>query len=177
MAFGYVTADILKERGNLRGCLDPDPDSVAYFFGPCPADGLLVPEPLDSTTSEIRFSTQSAWGPSNWFLQMLQEKFPDLQVAWKATDEFGNFHYVYNREMLGIPYISIYVKDEQELEVEPDEIDKVVPYLNKAFENPLTKDDVFDQDGNIKEDFWDLLYEHNEKDNSRYVELTVNKEW
>lgn len=173
VAFGYEYDEC---NGGLRGLLDPNPDSAACFFGPDPDNHRLEPEKNEDGTIQVRFSTQTAWGPSDWFMTMLDEKFPACEYGWKATDEFGNFHYIHNRRLLDEPYISVYVQDEYTLEVEPEEIYKVIPYINDVLEKPVIKDDVFDEAGNVRETFWELLCKHNEKEGNPYIEFIVNKE-
>lgn len=174
VAFGYEFCPFY----DIRGLLDPNPDSVANFFGPY--RGLekyfITPETIKDGTLQVRFSTQTAWGPSDWFMIMLDEKFPACEYGWEATDEFGNFHYIHNRKLLRKPYISVYVEDKYTLEVEPDETDKIIPYLNEALKKPIIKDEVFDETGNVRDSFWPILYEHNEKEGNPYVEFIINEE-
>lgn len=107
VAFGY---EYDKNNGELRGCIDPDAGSVPCFCGPCiPEDKTeIIPTILkDKTTAVAVFSTQTAWGRSEWFENMIGEKYPELTLAWKATDEFGNFHHCHNPELIGCPVIEI----------------------------------------------------------------------
>lgn len=96
VAFGYE----YKDEYDLRGSLSPEPDAVACWGGPQCEPGKLIPEKLDKTNSQICFSTETAWEPSGWLFIMLRQKFPGIVVAYKTTDEFGNFHKVKHSEIM-----------------------------------------------------------------------------
>ena len=107
VAFGY-DYDTLDEAGaRLRGNFDPDPYVPACMIHPEPEEKRIVPETVDEQTSSIGFSIVSAWGQSDWWNDMIAEKFPDCEYAWKATDEFGNFHECHNPHVLNVPRYEI----------------------------------------------------------------------
>ena len=102
-AFGYLN----ENKYHLRGCIDPNPDSIACFFGPESYDEYprLEPERISDKEWCIRFSTQTAWDRSEWLDTLFDAHFPECRYAWRSTDEFGNYHKVYHPELLGAPSI------------------------------------------------------------------------
>lgn len=77
------------EKTGCRGTFDPDPYAGAYMCGP---------EPDESRDFEIgedgvfRFSTVSAWDRCRDVEDIIREKWPSISLAFRSTDEFGNFH-------------------------------------------------------------------------------------
>lgn len=105
VAFGYEYSESMR---GLRGALNPDPDAIACFCYECEEPRPLEPELApDNTRAQVRFSVVTAWGPSDWFHMMLDEKYPDVIVGFKTTDEFGNFHDCKSLSLLGAPAYEI----------------------------------------------------------------------
>ena len=102
-AFGYGSdEETMQSVSGLRGTFDPDEEVMPCLSCSRPEYRKVEPTDLDEQKSEVRFSITSAWGPSDWFEDMIDEKFPTLYTAWHATDEFGNFHYCHNGHEFGI---------------------------------------------------------------------------
>lgn len=100
-AFGEDYDTLNNSGAHLRGVLSAYGDECAGFFGPAKNDTPISFNELASGEAEVRFSVTTAWDPSEWFEKTVEEKFPDLDFGWKATDEFGNFHTCRNFDMLG----------------------------------------------------------------------------
>ena len=175
-AFGYDTKNIpFCNRGGLRGALDANPDGIASFFGPNPSRKRLEPKTLDDKTSEVRFTVHTAWGPSDWFFDMLDEKFPDVQVAWKSTDEFGSFRYIHNREMLGEPFLSVEYPGREKRDFEPEQMRDAIDYINGITGLSLTLEKSF-RDGRTTDDFWYAVGNWNMEQEQQTINLTIYEE-
>ncbi len=159
-------------QADVRGCIDPDPDSEACFCGPEGNVRYLYPE-KDIRTGEknwahIAFSTQTAWDMSKWFNKMLEEKYPELEVSFMTTDEFGNFHKCHNPERLGISHIEIWHHDHGEYSFDTAEEAAII--LN-IFGLDFTKEDIENQ----SEEFCKKINEYNENHEYEELEITVWK--
>lgn len=88
--------DELKDMG-LRGTFSPDFECRASFCCPEPdEEDEFVPEE-DGT---LRFSTISAWNRSEDIERIILERFPNIELSWSSTDEFGNYHETHNPNRL-----------------------------------------------------------------------------
>ena len=174
VAFGYEYSDT---KSGLRGNFDPDESCCATLCHPEPEEKAITPLSIDGDTSEIRFSVTHAWGPSDWFQEMVDEQFPDLEQAWKATDEFGNFHACRGLEAFGM----------KKYEVDPwgeagewkcfgdGEEQQAADYLNKITgrtEDPITADEILYDEDAVNE----KLGAYNEENEDDCVYLHVWKE-
>lgn len=70
-----------------KGAVDPNPDSPAYFFGPCPDEEEEV-EPADGF---LRFSMTTAYNRSQEIEDLIKSRFPSFEFFWRSTDDCGNF--------------------------------------------------------------------------------------
>lgn len=101
---GLTEDEIMNNTRGLhyRGTFDPDFGAQAGFFGPSvdPEKEFKVdPDGL------MRFSTISAWDHSEDVENLILEKFPEIELAWSCTDEFGNFHVKQNPK--GFPELDV----------------------------------------------------------------------
>lgn len=84
-----------------RGTFSPQPDEQACLCGPDIDEGTEFEISEDGL---LRCSTVTAWGRSGSMEDFLKEKYPSLEFFFFSTDEFGNFHEVYDPEDLGFFY-------------------------------------------------------------------------
>ena len=101
VALGYNYEEMENRGENMRGHLDSDDGACACLFLGQPSDDRFKPTDTADGLSLLSFSTQSAWGMPDW----LTEHFDNsgLEVGYKATDEFGNFHVHRNHDLM--PYV------------------------------------------------------------------------
>ena len=166
--FGY-DYDKLKEQAcpGLRGIFCPCPDEVACLS--CPEAEETPIEPIDfDEYSEIAFSVAHAWGPSNWFQNMLDEQFPTLTQCWKATDEFGNFHACHNGDAFGLKRYQILAwdKEEDEGNFAEGEEQQAVDFIKRASDGLL---DFTPEELNEGDEFYEKLNDYN--DDHDYIEV------
>lgn len=154
VAFGYQYSNDIS---GLRGCFDPCAENGACFFGPPDSTDKVYPTGTGPNTSLVAFTVHHAWGPSEWFENMLKEKFPDCEYGWQATDEFGNYHVCHNPKLIGCPIAEI--RDtfgETEEFTEPKE---VVEYIKNE-----TGLDVTEEEFNSQSDsFFEKICDWNDK--------------
>lgn len=73
------------EDYGCRGCIA----SGGGFFGPSELEnGRLDYDGGDTLPMKI----VSAWGPAYDIYRLIEERYPDVEISYTATDEFGNFH-------------------------------------------------------------------------------------
>lgn len=169
VAFGGKKENINSVRG-LRGVLDPDFESIPCFSGPdfIGEDGdRLAVEILPGGDAKIAFSVHTAWGISEWFNEMLAEQFPDVEVGWKATDEFGNFHVVHHKSLVGVSRYELEVENEDTVEYENGDEGKIADELSEILGQTVTEEMVKTHD----DDFYEMLC--NTSKNTGYVNLIV----
>lgn len=83
--------------GNLRGVIDPNPWAEACWIIGDPEkdndpDQLSIDViPMENGQAVIHFSTNSAWDMPNWLLDYLEKNIPNGEIAYRATDDCGNF--------------------------------------------------------------------------------------
>lgn len=83
-----------------RGIIDPNSDTMACLFCPEPEcdndeQGTEVFENKNGVF--LAFSITRAWAWDDVTISLIAQKFSSIKyAAWKATDEFGNFHYYYD---------------------------------------------------------------------------------
>ena len=77
------------EKIPCRGVINPEPNAGISWS--CAEPGLNWSVSLDEK-DVARFSLTMAWGLDTRLLDFINEKWPSLEFAWKATDEFGNFY-------------------------------------------------------------------------------------
>ncbi len=157
----------------LRGCLDPEPDSVACLFGPYENVQKLIPT-IDTSAKEkewmrIAFSTQTAWDMSDWFNDMLEEKYPEIEVSFKATDEFGNFHVCHNPERLGIRRFEIWHHDHTEYNL--DTAEETADLIRNITGLNFTKEDIEKESA----EFRHQIDKYNENHEGEELEITIWK--
>ena len=158
---------------DIRGCLDPDPESEPCLFGPEGNVQYLYPE-KDIQTGEkdwmhIAFSTQTAWDMSRWLNRMLKEKYPELEVSFKTTDEFGNFHKCHNPGRMGIKRIEIWHHDHEEYFL--DSAEEAADLILNISGLDFAKEDI----ENESEEFCRKINEYNENHEDEELEITVWK--
>ena len=165
----------------LRGCIDPDGDACAYLCGPEYEERELEIVDIDENTASVAFSVIHAWAPSRWFNRLIAKRYGDLDFAWKATDEFGNFHDCHNRKLLGLAKIEIY-DSEQGLEQEFDEGEEqqAATLLSKITGKKFSADEIIQADDDVRdgenETFWKKIVAFNntrEKKNQGILEITI----
>lgn len=177
-AFGYKYEELNEQGAALRGNIDPDANQIATLIHPEAETILFVPKSIDNGTTEIRFSVTHAWGPSDWFNDMIEEKYPECQFAWKATDEFGNFHYVCgDRELIGCGKYEIesWGDDGEERYFQEGEEQKVADYLNdwmKLKEGKITAEDIRKNEDSV----YKKIAEYNDENDLETVYLSVYEE-
>lgn len=132
-AFGYDYEKVDRAGGHLRGNIDPNGERFPTMCHPKPELIQFVPVDIDEKTAFIDFTITSAWGPSPWFNDMIEEKFPNCEYGWYATDEYGNFHYVTNREVIGIPLYDLNYPDYASLNGRKPEPMENVPFIDAGF--------------------------------------------
>ena len=166
----------------LRGNIDPDGDTMATLFYPEPKKALLKPNDYDDGNSAVYFSVTTAWGPSQWFNDMIGERFPNCKYGWKATDEFGNFHVGHNLDLLGVKRYGI--DWEYELFYDYGEEDAVAAALNDILDafvgenkiDPLTAADILSPEKKL----YDRIKKYNDKENhdrfNYYLSFTLWEE-
>lgn len=113
---------------STRGVIDPDPCVYPCLCGPVEPQGLMEVD-HDGT---LRFSTVTAWAQSRDFEDLLTRRFPSFVIAYRSTDEFGNFHTLH--DPLGILHFmkyEVYIPDAVELYTD-EEQDAVKAILKAA---------------------------------------------
>ena len=165
IAMGGKPEDVNNVDG-LRGNLDPDGDQIACLFHPDPENKPFSPEDAGDDKAIIRFSVTTAWGPSPWFNDMIAEQFNDCEYGWTATDEFGNFHYVQNKELMGVKTYQISSED-GDAYFEKGEEDKAAEAMNEIInENgtleggPITTNDILNPGERLYEAIGKYLEDH-----------------
>ena len=170
VAFGY---EYRNDCCGLRGNFDPDPSCYATLMHPDAEEKGIEPVEISETDSEIRFSVTHAWSPSLWFQEMLDEKYPELEQAWKATDEFGNFHTCLNIEAFGLKKYEIetWGPDGEDKCFGEKEHQQVADYLNGLTENTVnfTVDDILKGEDHIAEKLSQYNQEHEDEEIYVYV--------
>ena len=141
-AFGEDYDTLNNSGAHLRGVLSAYGDECAYFFGPAKNDTPISFNDLESGEAEVRFSVTSAWGPSKWFEKTVEEKFPDLALGWKATDEFGNFHTCRNFGMLDEDAYVIEQVDEDSVGFTYGEEEKVAKVLSEILGTEVSAEEI-----------------------------------
>ena len=148
-AFGYNARKLDRKGVNIRGNLDANPWTEPSWACPEPEVRELVPEAVDGKTSKVSFSITSAWRPSDWFMDMLTEQFPSLTWAWKATDEFGTFHWCQHPELLGLKRYELLCYslsgDIEEPSFDKNEEEAVAEFLNgltRREDDPFTAEEI-----------------------------------
>ena len=100
VALGLVEPDIKSINafpGNLRGVIDPNGWAEAcWVIGDPEKDNepeqlSINVESLGDGRASIRFSTNSAWGVADWIIDYLSTHIPGCDIAYRATDDCGNF--------------------------------------------------------------------------------------
>lgn len=168
VAFGY---EYSESTYGLRGNFDPNGDQIATLCCPIPDETPVAPTPVDDDTAEIRFSVTHAHGRSDWFEKMVDEKFPDLKVAWKATDEFGNFHTCRNGEAFGLKRFEAETWGDNGEDRDFDNAFDAAAYLNEftsktdADFDKFTPEEVELQD----QSFWNKLNDWNERHDDDFI--------
>lgn len=108
---------------DFRGVINPDPEAEAYLFGPSvdeknPEQLQVVPTP-DGKSFMIRFSTQTAWDRPYSLEDLLVEKYPSMEIFYKSTDEFGNFHVIHDpMKLLGQKKYHVWIPDNIDLDTD-----------------------------------------------------------
>jgi len=115
---------------NLRGCIDTDSGLCASWVFP-ESDEMekLESNILDDGNAIAAFSTSSAWSMPDWLANYLEDRF---EIGYSATDEFGNFHIVYNTNLFPWVY-ELHAEDFWE-EYKIGEEDKVIKDLCRILE-------------------------------------------
>lgn len=160
--FGNDPKTIESSKYNLRGCIDPDPESITCLFGPVPDETNPKIFPVQSGDKwVVAFSTQTAWGRCDWLDELFDSQFPECLYAWKSTDEFGNYHKVYHPELMHAPSIEIHYHAEyciEELEFAWGEEDKAAKKLEELTGMQFSADEIKD----CNNAFWEKIAKHNE---------------
>lgn len=170
VAFGY---DYSESRPGLRGQFDPNGDQVATLCCPVPEERPVEPVPLDGDTAEVRFSVTHAWSPSEWFMKMIDEKYPGLEKAWKATDDMNNFHTCHNGGAFGLKRFEIETWGDDGEDALFDDASGAAAYLNGFIQERdrdfamFTPEEVERQD----QPFWDKLNAWNEGHDDDFVDF------
>ena len=122
------------EKVSCRGTLNPDASACACFCGPSGSGNGV-----DMVIGEdgcVRFSTETAWEQSKDFEELLCERFPSFELAYRSTDEFGNFHTIHDpQKRLGFQKYEVYADDLCEVYTD-DEQEAVAAILRLAGLNP-----------------------------------------
>lgn len=84
---------------NYRGYIDSNGSACACLCLDEPSEEKFTLETAEDGTATANFTTQTAWDLPKWLLRYLEGI--GLRVAYKATDEFGNFHVCYHGEYFG----------------------------------------------------------------------------
>lgn len=94
---GMTKEEVLNSGIMCRGTFDTNFHADACLCGPYNDDNeeFIVDE-----DGALRFSTTSAWDRSEDVENLIFEHFPGIEMAWSCTDEFGNFHHIYNPDDL-----------------------------------------------------------------------------
>lgn len=167
VAFGYDYSETLY---GLRGNFDPDESCVATLIHPEAEEKAIIPNETDDETSEIRFSITHAWGPSEWFQEMLDEKYPSLEQAWKATDEFGNFNECRNGEAFGLKRYEVSTWGDKGEDKGFDTPEETAAYLNEftgMTEDPFTSKEIEE----LSDSFYDKISTWNDQHDEDYIEF------
>lgn len=175
VAFGY---EFSETKSGLRGNFDPDESCCATLFHPEAEEKPVVPIDIDEETSEVRFSITHAWGRSDWFEKMVEDKFPELEAAWKATDEFGNFHECLNGKQFGLKRFQVDTWGEYGEDKHFDTAKETADYLNtycKEIE-PGFPDFTEDEIEHQAQSLWDKIKDWYDKHEDDYIELMEWKE-
>lgn len=173
-AFGYGDDfETIRTLGiGLRGTFDPDDEQCATLCCPEAEERRVVPdhyETLADDEDEVRFSVTHAWGPSAWFEKMIDEKFSDCEIAWKATDEFGNFHSCHNGDWFGLKKYEIYAwNQDKEGDFAEGEEQQAVDFIREVSEGKL---DLKPEELNESEDFYSKLSDYNEDNPDCEIEI------
>ncbi len=88
--------DANASTDNYRGIIDSEPEAPACWSINEPSEEPFEATVLGDGSAVLRFSTQSAWSMPIWLVLYLMQQ--GLRVSYKATDEFGNFHYCHGGE-------------------------------------------------------------------------------
>ena len=178
VAFGGDAENVLTADG-LRGCIETDPEAIPCLCGPSSEEEPVSPALEEDGKTRLRFSVTTAWGPSAWLDDMLEEQFPRIRFGWKATDEFGNFHYVRNMSLMGIEPYEVESCKNGECLTETfgyGEEEAMADYLKKETGMPFNREEIVNQ----TDDFYVKLYEFNQKheelEDEEYIYVRVWKE-
>lgn len=89
---------------NIRGAVDPEPYACACLSFNSPNSKMrFKPYKRKDGRTGFQFTTQSAWATPEWlaeYFQTLEENDEEFEFGFKATDEFGSFHTVENKELV-----------------------------------------------------------------------------
>lgn len=122
---------------NLRGTVDTDFGLCASLCFPESDNEPLIYDMCDDGNAVCSFSTSSAWGMPDWLTKYLEDRF---EIGYSTTDEFGNFHIVYNTDMM--PWVYELRAEDSWEEYKIGEEDKVIKDLCYILEidEPKQKD-------------------------------------
>lgn len=99
-ALGFPYKQFKEKCHGGRGIIDPNSDAIACLSCCMPErdydeQGIEVFENENGVF--LAFSITKAWTWDDVTISLIAQKFPSIEyAAWKATDEFGNFHYYYD---------------------------------------------------------------------------------
>lgn len=169
-AFGNKPEMIEKVSYNLRGILDPNPDTIATLCGPEPNEDNTRLVPVQSGEEwAIAFSTITAWERCDWLDELFDKQFPECRYAWKSTDEFGNYHKVYHPELMHAPSIVIQYHADciEEIEFAWGDEDKAAQKLTELTGMPFSADEI--KDCNVT--FWEKINKYNNKHEDNEIDI------
>lgn len=168
--FGYDYDELEKKSTpGLRGTFDPEPDQMATLMCPESEPIAISPIAFNDELFSVHFSITHAWGPSDWFQNMVDEQFPTLTQCWKATDEFGNFHYCRNGDAFGLKKYQIYSwEKDEEMNFDEGEEQQAVDFIKKVTNGVL---DLKPEELNESEDFYSKLNDYNEEHDLDTIEV------
>lgn len=169
VAFGY-TYD--PNNIELRGTIDTNPEAVACFFLQENETDTLEALECNDGTWAVYFSTITAWTRSKWFHKMLEEKFPNVTVAFKSTDEFGNFFNCHLPQMFNLPKYVLQFTDKEDVEAKEGEEKKIATALYEYTGLSFTEDDIKAMDDN----FYKTLQDYNDANENHEVYIYQWKE-
>ena len=162
----------VDEKFNICGTLIPDPCYKAQWCGPDPDDSVekLIPEKIENSANwKIAFSTCTAWDRCNWFDELFKSQFPNCRYGWRATDEFGNFHKVFNPELTRNPSIELYVPDICDDTYNWGEEEKAAAKLTEITGMPFSREELND----FNEGFWKKVNEWNKAHEDNWIDIDI----
>lgn len=113
-----------------RGVIDPNPNAVACMFGPAVDESMAFEVDDDG---RLRFSVVHAWSHCDSFDNLVQKHFPEIEFSFTETDEFGNFHDIFENDDEDLFPVYFACIDGEYREFMKNERDKFVDFLMENY--------------------------------------------